>query len=126
MAQRVALRLAAVISNFFIAASERNRLEAQEADGLGIIQGELNDAPHLLVINSVDDRSDGNNVYAVFMQVVNGAQLYVKQITDLAVRVRGVTDAIKLQIGVPQTSFSGLAAELRRLREFNSVRRGLH
>src|ERR1043166_8943552 len=121
MAQRIALCLAAVVCDLFIATGERNRLEAQEADGLGIIERELDNAAHLLIVDAVDDGGDRNNVHAVFMQVVNGAQLHVKQIADLAMRVRRVSNAVKLQVSVMQTGSSGLAAELRRLREFNPV-----
>src|SRR5216684_6462142 len=126
MAQRITLGLAAVVGDFFVATGERNGLEAEEADGLGIVERELNDASDLLVVDAVDDGGDGYDVHAVFVQVVDGAQLHVKQIADLAMRVGGVADAVKLQIRVTQSGFRRLAAELRRLGKLDSVGRGLH
>src|SRR5579884_1944957 len=84
VAQRVALRLTAIVSNFFIAAGKGNRLEAQEADGLGIVQCKLDNAAYLLIVDAVDDCGDRNDINASFMQVMNGAQLHIKQIANLA------------------------------------------
>src|SRR6476469_4353009 len=126
MAESVTLRLAAIVSDFFVATSERYRLEAEEADGLGIIERELDDAADLLIVDAVDDGGDGYDVHTVFMQVVDGAQLYVKQVADLAMRVGRVADTVKLEVGVTQTGFRSLAAELRRLGKLDSVRGSLH
>ncbi len=88
----LALRLPTIVRNLFIAASEGNRLEAQETNGLGIVQGKLNNAAHLLIVDAVDDGGNRNDIDTIFMQVVNGAQLHVKQIADLAMRVGSVAD----------------------------------
>src|SRR5437868_6426026 len=105
MAQGITLGLAAVVCDLFITSSEGNRLEAQEADGFGIIESELNDAPDLLVVDAVDDGCYRNNVNPGVMQVVDGAQLYIKQVADLAMRVGGIAYAIELQISVAQAGF---------------------
>jgi len=39
----------------FVASGEAYRLERQEADFLGIVEGELDDASDLLVVDAVDD-----------------------------------------------------------------------
>jgi hypothetical protein len=61
------------------------------------------------------------------VQVVDGLELHVEQVADLAVRVGGVADAVELQVGVAQTGFSGgCFAELLALGELDAVGRGLH
>ena len=124
--QRVALGVAAFVGDLFVAARERNRLEGEEGDFLRIVERELDDAADLLVVDAVDDGDDRNDVDAVRVQVLDGAQLHVEQIADGAVRIGGVADAIELQIGVAQAGFGGLAAEFRALGEFDSVGGGLH
>src|SRR5438045_5046861 len=112
MAERIALGLATIIGNLFIASGKRNRLEAQEADGLGIVEVKLNNASNLLIVNAVDDGRNRNNVNAGFMQIVDGSQLNIKQVADLAMRVGSIADAIELQISIAKACFSSLAAEL--------------
>src|SRR3982074_1082004 len=51
--QRVTLRLPAIVGDGFIASRERNRLEAEEANLLRIVERELNNASDLLVVNAV-------------------------------------------------------------------------
>src|SRR5689334_25089572 len=82
--QRVALRHATLVGNFLIASGKGNGLEAEKADGLGIVERKLNDAANLLVVDAIDDGGDGNDFHAGVMQVVNGLQFYVKEIADLA------------------------------------------
>jgi hypothetical protein len=60
------------------------------------------------------------------VQVLDGPQLHVEQIADLAVRVGGVADAVELQVGIAQTGVGGLAAELGALGELDAVGGGLH
>ena len=60
------------------------------------------------------------------MQIVNGLQLYVEEVADLAVRVGCVADAVELEVDVAEAGFSSGAAKLLGLGEFNSVGRGLH
>ena len=60
------------------------------------------------------------------MQVVNCLQLYVKEVADFPVRVRGVADAIELEINVAQSSFGGLTAKFFTLGKFDAVARSLH
>ncbi len=125
VAQRVALRQATLVGDVLVAAGEGNRLEGEEVDLLRIVEGELDDAADLLVVDAVDDGRDGNDVDAGFVQVVDGLQLHVKQVADLAVRVGCVADAVELQIDVAQTGFGSGAAKLLRLGKFNSVGRRL-
>src|SRR5437870_7493160 len=121
MAKGITLGFAALVGNFFIAPGEGNRLETQEADGLGIIKRELNDAPHLLIIDAVHDSGDWDDIYAGLMQVMDGAQLHVKQIANLAVGIGRVADAVKLQVSKTQASFGSLAAKFRRFGKLNSI-----
>ena len=126
MRQRVALRHAALVGDIFVAACERNRLERKEVDLLGVIERELDDAANLLVVDAVDDAGDGNDVHAGLMQVVDGLELYVERVANLAVRVRRVADAVKLQVRVAQTGFSSSLRELLGLGELDAVGRSLH
>src|SRR5205085_414876 len=126
MGKRVTLCHAALVGNLLIASGKRNRLEAEEADGFGIVERELNDTANLLVVDAVDDRRNWNDLHAGVMQVVNGLELYVEQIADFAVRIRGVSDAIELEINITQASFCGLAANLFTLCELNAITGGLH
>ena len=124
--ERVALRGAALVGHGFVAAGEGNRLEGQERNLLGIIQRELDDAAHLLVVDAVDDGDDRDDVHAVGVQVLDGPQFHVEQVAHLAVLVGGVADAVELQVGVAQTGLGGLPAELRALGELDAVGGRLH
>ena len=124
--ERVTLCDASLVADVFVAARKADRLEAEEADLPGIVERELDDAAHLLVVDAVDDRRHGNNVNAGFVQVVNGLQLYVEQVAHLAVRVGCVADAVELEVNVAEAGFSSSAAEFLALRKFNAVRCSLH
>src|SRR4029077_12572519 len=101
-------------------------LEGEGVDLLRGVERELGDAADLLVVDAVDDCRYGDDVDAGLVQVVDGLELHVERIADLAVRVGGVADAVELQVGVAQTSFSSGLGELLRLRELDAVGRGLH
>ena len=125
--QRVALRRAAFVCDFFVAASKGNRLEREERNLFRIIQRELNDRAHLLVVHAVDDRDHRNNVDAVRVQIFNGLQLHVEEVADRAMGIRRIADAVELQVRVTQTRLrrsSGKTPDS--LAEFNAVRRRLH
>ena len=124
--ERVALRQAALVGDVLVAAGEADRLEAEEADLLGVVERELDDAAHLLVVDAVDDGGDGHDFHAGLVQVVDGLQLHVKQVAHLAVRVGGVADAVELEIDVAEAGFGSGAAKLLALGEFDAVRCGLH
>ena len=98
----------------------------EEADLLGVVERELDDAAHLLVVDAVDDGGDGNDFNAGFVQVVDGLQLYVEQVADLAVRVGRVADAVELEIDVAEAGLGSGAAELLALGELDAVGSGLH
>src|SRR5205085_5010533 len=115
-----------LIGDFFIAASERYRLEAQEADGLGIIERKLDDAAYLLIVDSVHDGGNRNNLHSSVVQVVDGAQLYIKQIANLAMGIGGIADSVKLQVSIAEAGFGCLARELRRLGKLDSIGGCLH
>ena len=82
--------------------------------------------PNLIVVHVVDDRRDQHDFDARFMQVFDRAQFHIKQVADLAVAVRVVADAVKLQVSVAQTRFEGLLGEILALGELDAVRRSLH
>ena len=124
--QRVALRVTALVGDGLVASGERNRLEREERDALGIVERELDDASDLLVVEVVDDGDDRHDLDAGLVQVLDRLQLHVEQIADQAVRVGGIADAVELQIGVAQTGFSRLLGELGTLGELDAVGRRLH
>ncbi len=124
--ERVALGLAAVVGDGFVASGKAYWLEAEEADGLGIVERELDDASDLLVVDAVHNGDHGNDFDAGFVQVLDGLQFHIEQVADGAVCVGGVADTIELQIGVAHAGFDGLLAELKTLGEFDSVGGGLH
>ncbi len=126
MRQGVALRLPAFVGDGLIASGKRNRLEREERDALGIVERELDDASHLLVVQVVDDGDDGHDLDACVVQVLDRLQLHVKQIADQAMRIGGVTDAVELQIRVAQTRFKRLLGKLGTLGKLDAVGRRLH
>ena len=119
--QRVALRRAALRRHLLVAAGERYRLERQEADLLRVVDRELDDAADLLVVDAVDDRHHRNDVDARAPQVLDRPQLDVEEVADQPVRVRGVADAVELQVGVAQTRLGRRLRELLALRELDAV-----
>ncbi len=121
----VALGLAALVGDVFVAAGEADGLEGEEVDLLRVVERELDDAANLLVVDAVDDGGDGNDVDAGLVQVVDGLELHVERVADLAVRVGGVADAVELEVGVAETGFSGGLGELLGLGELDAVGRGL-
>ena len=124
--ERVALRFAAFVGHGFVAAGERDWLERHHRDLVRVVERELNDAAHLLVVDPVDDSRDQHDFDAVGVQVFDGPQLHVEQIPDVAMGIRGVADAVELEIGVAQPSFRGLPRELRALGELDAVGSRLH
>src|SRR4051812_17449600 len=60
------------------------------------------------------------------MQIVDGPEFHVEQISDLAVAVRVIADAVKLKISITQSGRRGLATKLFALRELDSIGRALH
>ena len=124
--QRVALCLAALVGDVFIAAGEADGLEGEEVDLLRVVERELDDAANLLVVDAVDDGGDGNDVDASLVQVVDGLELHVERVADLAVRVGGVADAVELQIGVAEAGLSSGLGELLGLGELDAVGCGLY
>src|SRR5665213_4545583 len=89
---------AALFGDVLVAAGEADGLEAEEADLSGVVESELDDVANLLVVDAVDDGGDGNDFDAGFVEVVDGLELDVKQVANLAVTVGRVADAVKLQI----------------------------
>ncbi len=124
--QRVALRGAALVRHLLVAAGERHGLEREERDLLRVVDGELDDAAHLLVVDAVHQRHDEDDVHAGAMEVLDGAQLDVEQVADVAVRVGRIADAVELQVDVSQAGLGRLAAELGALGELDAIGRRLH
>ena len=124
--QRVALRRPALGRDFFVTAGERDRLERQEVDLLGVVERELDDPSDLLVVDAVDDRDDRNDVDAGGMQVLDRAELHVEEVADAAMRVGRIADAVELQVGIAQAGFRRRLREVDALGELDAVGRGLH
>ena len=97
--ERVPLPHPRLVVDVLVAAGERDRLERDEADLVGVLDGEPDDAAHLVVVDGLHDRDDQAHVDARRVQVLDGAQLHVEQVADLAVRVRLLADAVELQVG---------------------------
>src|SRR6266849_1602442 len=126
MRKGVALAEAALRSNVFVAASEGNRLEADEGDFLWVFHREFHDGADLVVVDVVHDGDDQHDFDAGFVHVLDGAQLDIKQVADLAMPVGVVADAVELQVGGAHAGFKGLLGELLALGEFDAVGGGLH
>src|SRR6185436_2368515 len=124
--QRVALLQTTLRSDLFVATGERNRLERQKRDLLRIVECEANDRTDLIVVDTVDQRRNENDLNACFVQVVDGAHLHVEQVADLTMAVGVVADAVKLKVNVTKTGCGCFAAELFALGKLDSVRRRLH
>ena len=60
------------------------------------------------------------------MKVVDGTQLHIEQVADLAVAVRVVADAVELEVDEPQPGCGCLPCELLTLGELDAVGRSLH
>ena len=93
---------------------------------LRIVQRELDDSSDLLVVDAIHDRHDRNDFHARLVQVLDRLQLHVEQVADQAMRVGRVANAVKLQVRIAHAGFDRLLAELKALRELDSVSRGLH
>src|SRR5262249_24261862 len=101
-------------------------LERDERNFLRVLHCKANDRSDLVVINTVDQRSDKNDVNTGFVQIVDRTKLYIEQVADLAVRVSVVTDTVELQIKETKSGIGRLTAELFRFSELDTVGRGLH
>jgi hypothetical protein len=117
---------ATLLGDFFVATSKRDRLKRKERNLPGIVERETNDRAYLIVVNTVDQRGDENDLNACFVKVVNSSHLHVKEVTDLTVAVCVVADAIKLEIDITQSSFGSFPTELLALGELNPVGCRLH
>ncbi len=126
MRKRVALGGAAIVGYSFVAAGEADRLEAQEADRLRIVERELDDSSDLLVVDAVHDRDHRNDFNSGLVQVFDRLQFHVEQVADQAMRIGCVADAVELQVGVAHAGFDSLLAEFKALGELDAVGRGLH
>src|SRR5262245_24585984 len=105
MRQRVALLQTTLFGDLFVATVERNRLERKERNLLRIVESETNDRANLVVVDSINQGGNENDFNTCFVEVVDGSHLHVKQIAYLSVAVCIVTDSVKLEINVTQTSF---------------------
>src|SRR5262249_36106435 len=75
MRQSIALRKSSLVRHRFVAAGERYRLEREKRDAPGIVHRKLNDFSDLLVVDSVDDGRNRNDLDAVAVQVFDCAKL---------------------------------------------------
>src|ERR1043165_768561 len=117
MRQCISLLQTTFGSDRFVTTGERNRLERKQRNLLGIIQREPNYRTDLVVVDSVYQRRDQDDLNTGLVQVVNCAQFHVKKVSYLPVTVRVVSNSIKLEVDIAQPSLSGLAAKLFALGE---------
>ena len=78
---------------------------------MGFSSANCNYSAYLLIIDAVNDGDDRDDVDAVTPQIVNGAQLYVKQVANGAVGIGFIADTVKLQVGVTQIQLQPLALQ---------------
>ena len=123
--ERVALALSLLVRNVFVATGEAHRLEAHDRDLVGVLDREVDDRADLIVVYAADDRDDEHDVDPDRVEIFDRRLLHVEEVSDLAVRVRLVGDAVELEVREPEAGLFGRAAELSVLRETNSVRRAL-
>src|SRR5207249_5964440 len=109
----------AFLWNVFIAAVKGDRLEGNESNLLGVVHREANDRPDLVVIHPIDECYHKNDFNPRFVEIVDRPQLDVEQIANLAMAIRVVANAVKLQIAKPQTGFRSLAAQIFALGELD-------
>src|SRR5688572_11288411 len=121
MGERVTLLQPTLFGDQLVTAGKRNRLESDERDLLRILECESDDRTDLIVVDSVDERRNKNDIDAGFVQVVDRAKFYIEQVADLAVRVCVVADTVELKIDESKSGFGGLAAKFFRLRELDTV-----
>ncbi len=126
MRQRVSLTQATFRGDVFISSRKRHRLERDERDLFRIVHGEPDDRTHLVVIDAVDQCDDEDDLNASLMQVIDGLQLHVEQVADLAMAVRVVADAVKLKVGISKAGFCRFLREFLALGEFDTVGCRLH
>ena len=123
--ERVTLGETALVGDVLVAACEADGLEREEADLLGVVEGELDDAAHLLIVDAIDDGRHGHDFYAGFMEIVDRLELDVEHVADLAVRVGSVADAVELEVDVTEAGFASGTAEFLGLGELDTVGGGL-
>src|SRR4029077_12379922 len=73
MRKSVALAQTAFRSDVFVAAGERNRLEADEGDFFGVFHREFDDGADLVIVNVFDDGDHQHDFDASLVHVFDGA-----------------------------------------------------
>ena len=101
MGKRVPLAQPTFWRDVFIPASEGDRLKGNKSNLLGILSGKVDDGAYLVVIHPINQRRHQNNLNARFVHVINGSQLDIEQVADLAMTVGIVANTIELQVGIP-------------------------
>ena len=97
----------------------------RHGDLVDVIEAEPDDVTDLIVVDPVDDRHDQSDVHAVLVEVLDGAELDVVEVADLAVLVVLVAHSVELEIGESQARFGGLLREALVLGEADAVRGAL-
>ena len=119
--QGVALGVALLVRDLFVAAGEGDGLERDEADLVAVLQRELHDRADLIVVDGIDDRHDEADIDASGMEVLDGAQLDVEQVAHLSVRVRRLRDAVELQIRDAHAGVAERAHDADRERPYEAL-----
>ena len=126
MRKGVSLTQTALRRDLLVTAGEGNRLKGNEGDLLRVLAGKIDDRAHLVVIHTVHQRGDQNDLNAGLVHVLDGPQLHIKQVADLTMAVGVIADAVELQVSVTQACFESAAAELLAFGKFNTIGRGLN
>jgi len=119
--QRVSLSQAAVLVDIFVAAGKGNGLERHEADLVGVLERELHDAPHLVVVDRPHDGDDEYDVDPGLVEILDRSELDLEEVGHLPVRIRLLAHAVELQVRDAKSGVGGRASKAGILREAHAV-----
>ena len=113
-------------------AGERDGLEVDSPDDVGVLEGELDDVPDYVVVHAHShdgDEHDGRGLEAVLLQlpaVLDDAHLDVHHLPSPGPEVDVVRESVELEVDGVQTRLLGRLEELVVLGELDSVGGDLH
>src|SRR6185369_15756878 len=87
MRQGVALLQATMFSDFFVTTCKGNRLERKERNLLRIVESKTNNRTDLVVVDSINQGRNENDLHSRFVQVIDGAHLHIEEVANLPVTI---------------------------------------
>src|SRR5262249_15284068 len=88
-----------------------------------ILGGKFNDLSDRIIVDAIDDCYHQGNFNAYLRQVLNGTDLYIKQVSDAPVLVLFLANAVKLQINAVLSCSLCRFTKLKVFSKANSVGR---